>query len=140
MIPAQRREKIDLKRWKKIRKMSLQIFLKSTYMLLRHMNYMILHFGKAYTLSFWENSGQSDLSFCSLTVHVVNVCVKNLYLCWVVLKNINGMKWRCRIFEEHRWFISWFIYWASRTIYTWWKKSNFISSKFKSSRKIRTTN
>ena len=109
MIRAQRREKIDLKRWKKIRKMSLQIFLKLTYMLLRHLNYMMLHFGKTCTNSFWEISSKSELGFCKLIVHVMNAYIKNLYLCWVVLKNINGMNWRCPIFEQHRWFISWYI-------------------------------
>ena len=55
--------------------------------------------------------------FYCFTVHVMNVYDINSYLYWTVLKNINGMKWRCPIFEQHRAFISWFIFKTSQTIY-----------------------
>ena len=72
--------------------MDLQIFIKLVYMIIKHLNNMMLHFGKDCKHSFGENSSQNEHGICYLSIHVLNVCVINLYLCCAVLKNINGMK------------------------------------------------
>ena len=44
-------------------RLGLQIFLKLTCMLLQHLNYMMLYFGKTFTHSFWEIFTQMDFVF-----------------------------------------------------------------------------
>ena len=67
---------------------------------------MMVHFRKAWTHCFWENSSQKEHGFYWFVVYVMHVYVIHVYLCWMVLKNINGMKWRCRNFQQHIRFIS----------------------------------
>ena len=73
-----------------------------------------------------------------------NMCIMNLYMCCLVFKNINGTKCRCRNFQQHKRFISWFIRLTPQTIYRLykiriWVQRNSIPSKYPQRKQIHKT-
>lgn len=92
-------------------------------------------------LMFWQELKRMYFGWLCICA---NMCIMNLYMCCLVFKNINGTKCRCRNFQQHKRFISWFIRLTPQTIYRLykiriWVQRNSIPSKYPQRKQIHKT-